>query len=84
LIPDRAGGPLVQPALLEAHNLLCRVRLTLRTMGGRGNGMRAGREASIAQNSDFHLWLGRALGEKADRASFLNAYSLAKRDPRRV
>ena len=31
------------------------------------------------QNSDYHLWLGRALGEKADRASFLSAYSLAKR-----
>ncbi len=31
------------------------------------------------QNSDYHLWLGRALGEKADRASFLRAYSLAKR-----
>jgi tetratricopeptide (TPR) repeat protein len=32
-----------------------------------------------AQNSDFHLWLGRALGEKADRASFVTAFSLAKR-----
>jgi hypothetical protein len=31
------------------------------------------------QNSDDHLWLGRALGEKASRASFLSAYSLAKR-----
>jgi tetratricopeptide (TPR) repeat protein len=31
------------------------------------------------QNSDYHLWLGRALGEKADRASFVTAYSLAKR-----
>jgi tetratricopeptide (TPR) repeat protein len=27
----------------------------------------------------YHLWLGRALGEKADRASFLSAFSLAKR-----
>jgi tetratricopeptide (TPR) repeat protein len=31
------------------------------------------------ENSDDHLWLGRALGEKASRASFLNAYSLGKR-----
>ncbi len=31
------------------------------------------------QNSDFHMWLARALGEKASRASFLSAYSLAKR-----
>jgi tetratricopeptide (TPR) repeat protein len=30
-------------------------------------------------NSDYRLWLGRALGEKANRASFLSAYSLAKR-----
>ena len=27
-----------------------------------------------AQNSDDHMWLGRALGEKASRASFLSAY----------
>jgi len=31
------------------------------------------------QSSAAHLWLGRALGERASRASFLNAYSLAKR-----
>jgi len=31
------------------------------------------------QNSSYHLWLGRALGEKAGRASFLSAYGLAKR-----
>ena len=31
------------------------------------------------QNSDDHLWLGRALGEKAGRASFLSAFSLGKR-----
>jgi tetratricopeptide (TPR) repeat protein len=31
------------------------------------------------QNADDHLWLARALGEKADRASFMNAFSLAKR-----
>ena len=29
------------------------------------------------QNSGDHLWLGRALGEKASRASFLSAYSWA-------
>ncbi len=31
------------------------------------------------QSSVNHLWLGRALGEKADHASFIAAYSLAKR-----
>jgi tetratricopeptide (TPR) repeat protein len=31
------------------------------------------------QNSDNHLWFGRALGEKAENASFIYAFSLAKR-----
>jgi tetratricopeptide (TPR) repeat protein len=30
-----------------------------------------------AGNSEYHLWLGRAYGEKADRVSFLQAYKLA-------
>src|SRR6202012_1134922 len=30
-------------------------------------------------NSNNHLWYGRALGEKADRSSFVKAYGLAKR-----
>ena len=62
----------------EAHNLLCRVRLTLEQWNA------AAQECEQAvrlngQNSDYHLWLGRALGEKASRASFLSAYSLGKR-----
>ena len=62
----------------EAANLECRVRLTLEQW-----------EAAVSkcqqavgldgQNSSYHLWLGRALGEKAERASFLTAYPLAKR-----
>jgi tetratricopeptide (TPR) repeat protein len=69
---------LPQPDTAEAHNFECRVRYTLEQW-----------EAAVTaceqavhmdgQNSDFHLWLGRALGEKADRANFLSAYSLAKR-----
>jgi tetratricopeptide (TPR) repeat protein len=65
-------------SLAEAHNLQCRVRFTLEQW-----------DAAVAecdqavrldgQNSDYHLWLGRALGEKAARASFLSAFSLAKR-----
>jgi len=71
LPPSSAG-------LAEAHNLQCRVRFTLEQW-----------DAAVAecdqavrldgQNSDYHLWLGRALGEKAARASFLSAFSLAKR-----
>jgi len=62
----------------QAYNLKCRVLLTLEQWDA------AASECEQAvrldgQNSDDHLWLGRALGEKADRASFLSAYSLAKR-----
>jgi tetratricopeptide (TPR) repeat protein len=61
-----------------AYNLRCRVLLTL------GSWNRAVDDCEQAvkldgQNSDFHLWLGRAVGEEARRASFLSAYSLAKR-----
>jgi tetratricopeptide (TPR) repeat protein len=62
----------------EAANLECRVRLTLEQWQA------AVSKCELAvhiddQNSGYHLWLGRALGEKADRASFLTAYPLAKR-----
>ena len=62
----------------EAANLECRVRLTLEQWNA------AAIECQQAvrldsQNSSYHLWLARALGEKAGRASFLTAYSLAKR-----
>jgi tetratricopeptide (TPR) repeat protein len=64
--------------LAEAQNLECRVRFTLRLWDA------AAQECEQAvrldgQNSSYHLWLGRALGEKAGRASFLSAFSLAKR-----
>lgn len=62
----------------QAHNLACRVRFML-----------AQRDAALKeceqavrldeQSSNDHLWLGRVLGEKAARATFLNAFSLAKR-----
>jgi tetratricopeptide (TPR) repeat protein len=62
----------------EAYNLRCRVELTLEQWD------RAASDCEQAvkldgQNSDNHMWLGRALGEKASRATFLSAYSLAKR-----
>jgi tetratricopeptide (TPR) repeat protein len=31
------------------------------------------------ENSSDHMWLGRTLGERAERASFMSAFSLAKR-----
>lgn len=61
----------------EALNLACRVHLTLRHWDSAvGDCQRAVRLAS--GNSRYHLWLARALGEKASNASFLNAYSLGK------
>lgn len=78
---DQAGVGPESPdnaSIAEAHNLTCRVDLTLDRW-----------DAAIAEcekattldsgNSNDHMWLARALGEKADRATFLNAYSLAKR-----
>lgn len=71
-LPSSAAG------LAPAHNLLCRVRLTLEQWDAAANECEQAVRLD-GQNSDYHLWLGRALGEKADRASFLTAYSLAKR-----
>ena len=73
-------GSIVQSGndLAEAHNLDCRVLFTLEQWDG------AASECEKAvnldgQNSSYHMWLGRALGEKANRASFLSAFSLGKR-----
>jgi tetratricopeptide (TPR) repeat protein len=62
----------------EAHNLKCRVRLTLEQWDAAANECQQAVNLD-GQNSGYHLWLGRALGEKADRASFMSAYSLGKR-----
>jgi tetratricopeptide (TPR) repeat protein len=66
------------PASAEAHNLRCRVLFTLEHWDS------AARECEEAVrmdggNSGYHMWLGRALGEKASRASFMSAFSEAKR-----
>lgn len=72
-------NPLAQPGgKAEAFNLKCRVEYTLEQWD------RAASDCEQAvkldgENSVDHMWLARALGEKASRASFLNAYSLAKR-----
>jgi tetratricopeptide (TPR) repeat protein len=33
---------------------------------------------AVPGNSSYHMWLGRAYGEKADRVSFVTAYKMAK------
>lgn len=70
--------PTQGPGAAEAQNLICRVRFTLQQWDA------AIRACELAVRLDGnssidHMWLGRALGEKADRASFLSAYSLGKR-----
>lgn len=76
---DKALGILNSlPTSAEAHNLRCRVLLTLEHWDAAANECEQAVEMD-GQNSNDHLWLGRALGEKADRASFLSAYSLGKR-----
>jgi tetratricopeptide (TPR) repeat protein len=74
---------LLQPATAgnndaEAQQLLCRLTLQLE----RWNEAVAACEKAVAlddNNSYNHLWYGRALGEKAERVSFIKAYGLAKR-----
>ncbi len=73
-----ASAPTSGTQQAEAQNLLCRVRLTLEQWDAAS----AACEQAVrldGQNSDYHLWFGRALGERASRASFLTAFSLAKR-----
>jgi len=71
-IPQSGAG------LAEANNLECRVRFTLEQWDAAAKACQEAVRLD-GQNSGYHLWLGRALGERADRASFLSAYSLGKR-----
>jgi tetratricopeptide (TPR) repeat protein len=69
---------LPQASQAQAHNLRCRVYFTME----RWEEATSECEQAVKLDSsvsDYHMWLGRALGERADRASFLNAYALAKR-----
>jgi tetratricopeptide (TPR) repeat protein len=61
-----------------AHNLLCRAYFSL---GQWDRGISACEKAVelAPDNSQFHLWLGRIYGEKADKSVFITAAGLAKR-----
>lgn len=61
----------------EAHNLECRVRYTLEQWNAAADQCQRAVNQD-GQNSNYHMWLGRALGEKANHASFMSAYSLGK------
>lgn len=62
----------------DAQNLACRVHYTLQQWDAAADTCERAVHLD-GQNSTNHMWLGRALGEKAGRASFLSAYSLGKR-----
>jgi predicted Zn-dependent protease len=62
----------------EAHNLHCRVLYMLEHFDAANSECEQAVKLD-SQNSAYRMWHGRTLGEMADKASFLNAYSLAKR-----
>ena len=71
------SAPPTGPTAAEAYNVECRVRFTLQQWSPAAKAC-AEAVRLDGQNSNYHLWLGRALGEQAGAASFLNAYSLGK------
>jgi tetratricopeptide (TPR) repeat protein len=62
----------------ESHNLLCRAYFMLEDWDRSVSACERAR-ALDPRNSSYHLWLGRAYGEKAARAGFLSAAGLAKK-----
>lgn len=62
----------------EAQNLLCRVRFTLQQWSQAATECQQAVTLS-GQNSVYHMWLGRVLGQQASHASFFSAYGLAKK-----
>jgi tetratricopeptide (TPR) repeat protein len=66
------------PSDAAAYNYLCRAYLSVQNWD---NAISACEKAVSLdpQNSNYHLWLGRAYGEKADRVRPLSAFSLARK-----
>lgn len=64
------------PRDAESHNLLCRAYFALEDWNRAESACKRAIEIDPA-NGRYHLWLGRTYGEKADRAGFLSAASLA-------
>jgi tetratricopeptide (TPR) repeat protein len=73
---------LLQPATAghrdaEAQQFLCRLALQLERWDEAVSACE--KAVALDDNSSYnHLWYGRALGEKAERVSFIKAYGLAK------
>lgn len=61
----------------EAYNLRCRVYYAEQQWDKAMDDCQRAAQLEPG-NSDYHLWLARALGEKADHSSFVAAFRLAK------
>jgi tetratricopeptide (TPR) repeat protein len=70
--------PTEGPGAAQAQNLICRVRFSLQQWDAAVSACELAVRLDRSSSVD-HMWLGRALGEKAGRASFLSAYGLGKR-----
>src|SRR5579885_315419 len=66
------------PKDADAHNLLCRAYMEVENWD-RGIAACQKAVALVPGNSQYHLWLGRVYGQKADHVSFLTAAGLAKK-----
>ena len=66
-----------EPQNAQAHNLRCRIYLQEQRWNEAVKSCQAAVKLAPG-NSDFHLWLARAMGEKADRVSFITAFKMAK------
>jgi tetratricopeptide (TPR) repeat protein len=63
--------------IAQAKFLECRVRYALGQWSAAASA--CGRAVELdGRNSSYHMWYGRALGERASDASFLSAFSLGK------
>lgn len=70
--------PAADAASADAHNLRCRIYFTLEQFDTAVHECEQAVQLD-GQSSNNHMWLARALGEKAGKASFMSAYGLAKR-----
>jgi tetratricopeptide (TPR) repeat protein len=66
-----------EPHNAEAHNLRCRIYLQEQRWSDAIKSCQAAVKLE-PDNSNYHLWLARAIGEKADRVSFITAFRMAK------
>src|SRR5437879_4006709 len=62
----------------ESHNLLCRVYLGLGKLDQASKDCEAAVQLA-PQNASYHLWLGRAYGQRAEKANPFAAIGLAKK-----